>query len=402
MGIHIGLINSHRHPENGMTLRDMQACICVANRLNEVIIFRSTGPWAQKWILRGYPTKNFHAKGKSADWGPQAGLVPFDGQYSKVGSDPIKAAAGTSANQRDLNAKYIGQCQLTLTQDELRELASTTIQSRRAINRMEPAGTGSFLLHALRSRDNMPFVFLASLEGNTYKISVRQNGTFVPFIVVCSMESGANRRPMTGDYDLMAICPSWTDYGSHSLASISKPGLKIEGLDKIRPGQTFPPGSGMDQVMEPALGTGARRRQTLKQLEAQWSELREHPDMGNLTPRILRCINELNLAMGAVGDNAALRRVHHNAESHRNALFGALRARDMENDDDGFPLTIFQPASLYKTNTEVATYRDVCTLEKMSEFREYAARLHQAGFYVPRNWTWGMSIRDQYKIARPA
>ncbi|SCM51908.1 anthrax toxin-like adenylyl cyclase domain-containing protein [Hafnia alvei] len=31
-----------------------------------------------------YPTKNFHIKGKSSNWGPQAGLIPVDQRFSKL------------------------------------------------------------------------------------------------------------------------------------------------------------------------------------------------------------------------------------------------------------------------------------------------------------------------------
>src|ERR1700749_2883398 len=93
-----GLEASFNHSENGMTRSDMEACERTANMLNEVIIFRFTGPWSKRWLERGYPSKNFHVKGKSSDWGPHAGLVPYDGTYSKVGYDPVKAAKGTHAN----------------------------------------------------------------------------------------------------------------------------------------------------------------------------------------------------------------------------------------------------------------------------------------------------------------
>lgn len=60
-----GLEASFIHPENGMTRGDMQAAVRTANKLDEVVIFRSTGPWSRRWIERRYPTKNFHVKGKS-------------------------------------------------------------------------------------------------------------------------------------------------------------------------------------------------------------------------------------------------------------------------------------------------------------------------------------------------
>jgi hypothetical protein len=77
--------------------------------------------------------------------------------------------------------------------------------------------------------------------------------------------------------------------------------------------------------------------------------------MGNLTPRILRCINMLNVQMGATGAKSALRRVHHNAESHRNHIFGALTATQMDG-GDGFPLTVFQPRALLAPNSPVRVY----------------------------------------------
>jgi hypothetical protein len=91
----------------------------------------------------------------------------------------------------------------------------------------------------------------------------------------------------------------------------------------------------------------------------------EHPDMGNITPRILRCINLLNTEMGAQGP---FRRVHHNAESHRNAAFGALTANEMEA-GDGLPLTVFQPAGLWQNNAGLRPYQDVSTLLTMQEFQ---------------------------------
>ena len=117
---------------------------------------------------------------------------------------------------------------------------------------------------------------------------------------------------------------------------------------------------------------------------------REHGDMGNLTPRILRCINRLNDKMG---QNGPFRRVHHNAESHRNAIFGGITGEDMKK-GEAFPLTVFQPQSL-RNHPSVSLYEAVSTLETMDEFKTYALLLNEAGYYVPRSWTWGMSIRDR-------
>ena len=190
-----------------------------------------------------------------------------------------------------------------------------------------------------------------------------------------SAEVGANNLPMTGDYDLFAVCPTWADYGSLSSRPIVKPGIALAN-GSLNKGLAFREGVGMDNVMDGRLATGGtgamdfrnrvvgyrknfydnklqgRSNDDTYKLIFEASPYGEHADMGNLTPRILRCINLLNALMGATGGGAALRRVHHNAESHRYRLFGALTAQDMvtmkdgEVYGDGFPLTVFQPQRL--------------------------------------------------------
>jgi hypothetical protein len=154
-----------------------------------------------------------------------------------------------------------------------------------------------------------------------------------------SNEIGAGM-PMTGDYDLFAVCPSWAQYGSLTATPIVKPGIAL--MDgSLQKGLSFPAGVGMDNVMDPRLQTMGKTGGVTKDFTARQADMRakmaagstgqlsadslknyleatpwmEHGDMGNLTPRILRCINGLNSQMGAVGANAALRRVHHNAPS---------------------------------------------------------------------------------------
>ena len=147
----------------------------------------------------------------------------------------------------------------------------------------------------------------------------------------------------------------------------------------------------MEKVLDPRLHTmGKVGPHHELPTSSNWNE---HSDMGNPTPRLLRCITALNAAMGATGDKASRRRVHHNAESHRNYRFGAITGDEMERGNEGFPLTVFQPLALYAgkgAGLPTARYNDICTLETFAEFKDYAAALHTAGFYVPKNWVWNM------------
>jgi hypothetical protein len=450
-----GLDASYTHGQNGMTRSDMIAAMEVADRLQEVIIFRSTGPWAKRWLNRNYPSKNFHVKGKSSDWGPQAGLVPYDGTWSKVGYDTAKAAAGTAKNDEGIHSGFAGKQVLILSLDQINEQLTVPEGNppRTACEVKTPVpNSPDFLITARRSGDQKQVCFRAfSQGGSMFKIHVyAATGAVaanpfkvldsdpkglksVPLEVMTSNEVGAGRA-MTGDYDLMAVCPSWKSYGSRSAVDISKPDIHLQGAG-VRAGHTFAHGVGMDNVMDGRLHTMGKLNlpgvntnpvytqasMTAKDFNQRKVDFQakmragqtghlsadsinnylgannwlEHADMGNLTPRILRCINELNGQMGATGGNAAMRRVHHNAESHRSRLFAALTATDMvtkkdgEQYGDGFPLTVFQPRANGPEFNMPGYYR-VCTLESLIEFKKYAQALKNAGFYVPKNWIWGM------------
>jgi hypothetical protein len=287
------------------------------------------------------------------------------------------------------------------------------VPPRLAVHTMEPVpDSKDFFLFARRSGDKKEFAFRAVANGPLYYIHVYDEtvGTKkgrlvfeqpVPLEVMTSSEAGAGNRPMTGDYDLMSVCPKWGNYGSTTLKPITKEGLDFTGKG-VQKGLTFDADTNMDKVLDMRTNTGAKpaggvTNKTFQGLtKRDGGRLDEHGDMGNLTPRILRCINMLNIHMGATGARSALRRVHHNAESHRNAIFGALTASQMDG-GDGFPLTVFQPRALLAQGSPVRVYEDVCTLESMIEFRQYATLLNMAGYYVPKNWTWGMSIRDRFK-----
>lgn len=429
----VGLLNSFLHVDNGMTMEDMQACKAVANRLNEVIIFRSTGSWSMRWIAAGYPTKNFHVKGKSSDWGPQAGFVPYDGIYSKVGGNPTKAKEGTDANQDGIDHKYASQVQLTLKKVELAMQVDVPAGNprKKAIAEQSPIEKSKdLLLRALRSGDQKVFFFRAVWQsGDVYAIyaytgkdnaatlrykTAAAGGVFdtammkeyEPLMVMTSSEKGADNRPMTGDYDLMAVCPPWRDYGAAAADVIHKDAVDF-GPDRKTVGLTFAAGRNLDKAMDMSTNSGAVGRTaqvggkavktTFQGLGKRDAGKNEHKDMGNVTGRILRCINALNAEMpnGAT----ALRRVHHNAESHRNHIFGAISGAEMEG-GDGVPMTVFQPESLYRVHSHMgvsptARFGDVATFETLAEFKEYAVLLDQAGYFVPRNWTWGMSLRDK-------
>ncbi|MES2184629.1 MAG: anthrax toxin-like adenylyl cyclase domain-containing protein [Pseudomonadota bacterium] len=415
-----------------MTAGDMEACAEVARKLNEVIIFRSTGPWAKRWIAKKFPTKNFHVKGKSSDWGPQAGFVPHNGIYSKVGDDPVKAQKGTDANNTGIHhSAFAVSSHLILTEDDINVQLTQKAEGRYALQGRFVLPNGNILLRAVRPGDGKMFSFLAKRDGTKFpiyvfpqQIGVMDPGLLMahhaagegaePLMIIGSAEVGAENRAMTGDYDLLAVCPPLSDRFSQVTSDprglFKKDDIHLNnGKASVAKGLEFKMGMGMDNVLDGRLHTAydhrkshvnARHGDNLHGPYQKGKEYDEHGDIGNVTPRILRAINMLNIEMGAVGDMGWARRVHHNAESHRFIDFGALSRDEMSGKKkEGFPFACFLPPAL-SHKAPMARYGTICTLEDMSEFEKFAQNLEAVNYWVPTNFTWGMKSRVAVKMER--
>ncbi|MEE2902438.1 MAG: anthrax toxin-like adenylyl cyclase domain-containing protein [Myxococcota bacterium] len=184
----IGLQKSYEHPRNGMTKADMSAICRVATTYNEIIMFRSTGPWSLPWLELNFPSKSFHVKGKSSDWGPMAGFVPYRSELSKKGGLTEQEKKGIKANNNGISEHGFRKLPLRLKKEWLDALCTNrrdaedregSIVTRSAIARMTathvtktietplgPAqGTDTtnpdYLIEATRPRDGQEFLFLA-------------------------------------------------------------------------------------------------------------------------------------------------------------------------------------------------------------------------------------------------
>lgn len=425
MAVLRGLAASFSNSRNGMVQKDMYASERVAARLGEVIVFRSTGPWAKRWIEKGHPTKNFHVKGKSSDWGPQAGLIPFDAMYSKR---PEKGSIEdrTKACTKSVHEGWARGVPLILTRSEIDMQLTRKEGVEVAVRRAMPTPDGDMLLWAGPQGSADEYVFRGKKitgRGDALAINVyvdqdaaRRTNAFrladpgstlatTAMTVMASNEVGADDRGITGDYDLFVVIPTWAAYGGRVGRDIEVQGVKLIGVDaKNQPkGQTFVHGQGMDNVLDPTLHTfgrpahfGPRTQQATQRFDAAVKETprSEHKDMGNITPRVLICINALNQEMGAIGAAGVGRRVHHNAENYRNAMFGAMTKSDMLDTSkgggghgDGFPLTAFLPPNPSLSGK----YGTCCTLENYFDLQGFGVDLHRAGYFVPKNSAWGLA-----------
>lgn len=372
--------NSANHPDQGMTLADMQAVARVAAQRNEIIMFRDTGCWSRPYIAAGHPTKPFHVKGKSSDWGPHAGLVPYNSEFSKAFSQGA-IDKGFKLNKDAIKGNFARPVTAFVTEEFIRAelLVNKGSGNRPPVDRITQPRPDVIYFFCTKPNDNpalagKPYVLFGKKAGDgRYQIhtfpldavTTRERELFLqeakgePLLVMTT----SGDLPITGDYDLFAVCPSWDSYGA--LDKKMDPTLdnpQQNASNKQTTAKLFSPNTSMQAYA------------SLSTIKAAFTP--EDPDRGNLTPRILAVVKALVAAMGG-----RFPRVHHNAESGRPFAPGA---------SDGFPLTTFHP----RRGIGGYTFLNA-TINDTADLRDYFTRLYNGGYYPPRNHAWQMrSLRD--------
>ena len=369
---------SHNHPDQGMTPADVQATQLVADQRNEIIMFRDTGCWSRPYIAAGHPTKPFHVKGKSSDWGPHAGLVPLNSEFSKAFAQK-DIDKGIAANKHAIQGNYGRPIPLFVSEQFIRnELLVAKGSARRTpIDRVTTPRPGVMYFFCTKPNDDpnapgKPYVLFGKKDsGDQYQIftfpldapKTKERELFLkessgePMLVMTV--PGADL-PITGDYDLFAVCPAWSSYGA-------KDKKMDPTLDDTR--QNASAKLTAAKAKSTDFQVAQQARISLAKIEA--AKTPEDPDRGNLTPRILELVGALTAAMGG-----RFPRVHHNAESGRPFAPGAA---------DGFPLTTFHP------KRGIGGYQFLnATINDVGDLRQYFSAIFRDGYYVPRNRAWNM------------
>ena len=257
-----------KHGQNGMPDEDMDKIQAVATSRNEILMFRSTGPWAKSWIDAGHPTKNMDITAKSSDWGPMAGLIPYDAELSKLTLDkPEKIKAAMEKNEKVVKAGKIFKVPLVLSQAQLAELSvNKDIPPRKAVDEVSAPTLHSagwkYLFAKKPDKDGKPgkeYVFAArptphpkpgfyeilDFRGDkdaaadaAARAKARAEAVDVLAVNAKSNEAKAQQealqakgkplyvlaykadgKPITGDYDMFAVCPSWGSYSANDQKS---------------------------------------------------------------------------------------------------------------------------------------------------------------------------------------
>ncbi|WP_248752697.1 CyaA/EF/ExoY family adenylyl cyclase toxin [Pseudomonas sp. MWU15-20650] len=340
-----GIVSSHLIPLQN-----------IAAQTNTIIGIRPVESVATGLIEDGHPTKDFHIKGKSADWGPQAGLICTDQAFSKLekfaGQNPGKVASANGQVQACINEGHAVAVPLEISRnrlDELRGLGKLT-----ELTAPDVQGTLRF---KAQGPSHQWYAFEAkrvSPSDNRYVISHQGN----PLEVLAKSPEG---KALTADYDLHMVAPHLGDYGPQ---------------DKL-------PVPDVAHSVYTGRIDGYRQRhanndtyQVPQALRADYDSAshfyaKEDPDLGNATPRITQMIGLINQRL--VGDGERV--VHHNADSGSPATDVATN----------YPTTFFLPSKLGR-------FEEICVINDSKEMAELVRTAKDSGYQVPLNPLWEKEV----------
>lgn len=333
-----GIVSSHLEP--------LQQ---IAATTNSIIGIRPVESVATGLIEAGHPTKDFHIKGKSANWGPQAGLICIDQAFSKLEGAPEKVAG---ANVQILDCVAQGHAvpiPLKLSRGRLNELvklgAITELSAKDANGKLHLSAQGpSGQRYTFQAR-------CASPAADTYLITHQDK----PLEVLAKQAEG---KPLTADYDLHMVAPHLSDFGAQDKLPVSGVAHSVF-KERI---------SGYKKVPQ-------ELHADFKSADSFYQE--EDPHLGNATARLQQMINIINRKL--VGDAEPV--VHHSADSGN--PFTDVSAN--------YPVTFFLPAKLGRFD-EISI---ICNAREMAEFINTAK---DSGYHLPLNPLWEKEVVE---VRRP-
>ncbi|MBV8648192.1 anthrax toxin-like adenylyl cyclase domain-containing protein [Paludibacterium sp.] len=306
-----------------------------------IIAFRPVEQLATAYIDAGYPSKNFHIKGKSANWGPMAGLIPIDQALSKLAGQSARIGKFNSQTQQCLQEGHAVAGNVELPSWRLAEL------TEKGLIHIEGGRDASMLkLHA-KAPDGSRHVFHAEKTAGGYRVTCQGE----PVQVLCQPESGL---PLTADYDLMLVAPSIEHYGGEDIPPIA------------------------DVTYSHFQARVAGYKQTPDKLLAAWPGPKqfyaaELPELGNASARVRDLILPLNQALDCQPGREL---VHHNMDATSPAA-----------DPTGnYPVTLFLPHAL-------GGLSGTLLIEDAAALAQVITQAKNAGYQVPINPLWEPTLQ---------
>ncbi|RXV65293.1 adenylate cyclase [Burkholderia stabilis] len=330
----------------------------VAQEHRCLIGIRPVDPMATSLIESGHPTKGFHIKGKSANWGPQAALICVDQRWSKLENNAELVNKFNEQVEGCLRDQYAKKIPLSISRARVDELLGM-----RKIDRIRYDAQRNPVAFEARAPSGQIYSFeakpVATSGGVLYEITHEGK----PIEVLAPPKADA--RPLTADYDLFVIAPRIEELGPQDNVPVSD---VAHMYFKAR----------VDRYMNPVPG----------ELKAAYADPavfyeKEDKEIGNASPRIRALIPILNQAL--VGDGEPV--IHHNADS----------ASPAADPSANYPVTFALPE-------QIGRFDEICIVHDAAELAELVRAAKKQGFHVQLNPLWESEVtsvrRASYTQAR--
>lgn len=271
---------------HGFCADHIRRMIAFAAEKNVVIAFRPVNPLATSLIEDGYPTKGLEVKGKSAEWGPQAGFIPVDQSLSKAKD----IGAANSAVQSCIEQGHAVAVPLELPLKRIRELIGEGL-----ISFAENKNAKTFNIKS-EVKFGPAMTFTGTISDDTPpKYKVMQDGK--PLMVLGKVGGPKGGMPLTADYDILMFAPHISEYGPEDMpkSSMGRRGSAISVASELSASGK----SGLAALMQ-------RNNSIDSSSESSFA------NKGTLSQRLMSMIPEINQALGREVGNEL---VHHGADT---------------------------------------------------------------------------------------
>lgn len=172
-----------------------------AKNYNVIFGFRPVNPVATTLIKEGLPTKGYHIKGKSSDWGPQAGFICCDQSLSKLAGRHTDIKSYNEKVQQCIKSGHANVGPLVISAERLSELQKNNFIE------ISSGVEGNLELES-KSPDGQVYTFSAVKEGDrNYKIMKQGREVKILYHNIVN-------EPLVPDYDMLLIAPHISDYSS--------------------------------------------------------------------------------------------------------------------------------------------------------------------------------------------
>ncbi len=334
--------------ETGIVTSHLQPLEKLASQTNCIIAIRPVEKIATQLIMAGHPTKNLHIKGKSASWGPQAGMICVNQKFSKLeASDQKTIDQFNTCVRQCLQLNHACSVQLSVSKAHLNYLLnqgllalSLEINGRISIEAKAPSGE-SYTFLGVRDKNDCYRIF-----HNEVAIQVLAPNSHIP--------------PFTADYDLLLVAPH---------------------ISEIGPQDRLP----IPDVAHPVFSRRLKQYRSLpdnlEMMQDYYSPknfyAKSDPDMGNASLRIRNIVPLINSTLNC---RPGFEVVHHGADDSNPAT-------DMTSN---YPATFFLPKPL-------GTFKKISVVHHATGLKKMVQTIKDAHYHVPLNPLWeGISeIRRQ-------